>query len=141
MQLEEEKIKNKNLLKLNEEIISNSNENIKNNSLEQNKMSKINKDLTKIIENLNEKLEKFPFTLEKNEKLMSIIFNTINEKINFPIICKNTDKIIDLEKYFFEEFPEYSNIKIEYIYEGKHLDRFKTLEDYNIKNGKTIIIK
>ena len=93
------------------------------------------------IENLSEKLKRFPFILEKNEKLMSIIFKTINEKINFSIICKNTDKFQDLENYFCKEYPEYSSIEIEYLYNGKHIDKFQTLENYNIKNGKTIIIK
>ena len=49
---------------------------------------KMIKDKEDIINDLNEKLKRFPFILEKNEKLISIIFSSMNQKINYSVVAK-----------------------------------------------------
>ena len=71
---------------------------------------------------------------------MSIVFISKDEKVCMPIICKNTDKIKDLEKYFYDKFPEYSSLENEFLSNGKYVDKYQTLENNNIKNSQIIII-
>ena len=101
---------------------------------------KIN-ELYEKIEDLQEKLKRFPFILEKNEKLMSIIFSSMNQKINYSIACKNTDNIHNLEGILYKEYPNlFERQNYFYLCKGKLINKFQTLESNQIKNGDTIIL-
>ena len=94
------------------------------------------------INDLKEKLQRFPFILEKNEKLISIICSSIDEKIYYSVICKNTDNIVKLEEELYKEYPNlFGNKYYIFLWKGKIINRFQTLESNNIKNGDTIILK
>ena len=102
---------------------------------------KLIKDKEDIINDLNEKLKRFPFILEKNEKLMSVIFSSMNQKINYSIVCKNTDNIHNLEGILYKEYPNlFERQNYFYLCKGKLLNKFQTLESNQIKNGDTIIL-
>ena len=102
---------------------------------------KLIKDKEDIINDLNEKLKRFPFILEKNEKLMSIIFSSMNQKINYSIVCKNTDNIHNLEGILYKEYPNlFERQNYFYLCKGKLINKFQTLESNQIKNGDTIIL-
>ena len=90
------------------------------------------------IEDLQEKLKRFPFILEKNEKLMSIIFSSVDQKIHYSIVCKNTDNINKLEGEFYREYPQFSETDNYFMCKGKLLNKFHTFESNNIKNGDVI---
>ena len=102
---------------------------------------KLIKDKEDIINDLNEKLKRFPFILEKNEKLMSIIFSSVEQKINYSVVCKNTDNINKIEQELYKEYPNLLENKY-YIFlcKGKIINRFQTFESNHIKNGDTIIM-
>ena len=100
---------------------------------------KIN-DLYEKIEDLQEKLKRFPFILEKNEKLMSIIFSSVDQKIHYSIVCKNTDNINKLEGELYKEYPQFSETDNYFMCKGKLLNKFHTFESNNIKNGDVIIV-
>ena len=102
---------------------------------------KLRKDREDIINDLNEKLKRFPFILEKNEKLMSVIFSSFDEKINYSVVCKNTDNIHKIEDELYKEYPSlFENQNIIYLYKGKIINRYQTFESNHIKNGDTIIL-
>ena len=102
---------------------------------------KLIKDKEDKINDLNEKLKRFPFILEKNEKLMSIIFSSMNQKINYSIACKNTDNIHNLEGILYKEYPNlFERQNYFYLCKGKLINKFQTLESNQIKNGDTIIL-
>ena len=66
---------------------------------------------------------------------------TKDEKVIFPLMCKNTDKFNKIKEIFFEEFPEYSKNKGKF-YKGHkmiYLNSNKTLEEINIKSNDIII--
>ena len=127
--LQYEKDKNKNLMEqLNEEKNKN------------NILFKENNDLNKKIENLNEKLKRYPIMLEENEKLLSIIFSSEDQKINYSMICKNTDTFNDLEKRLYKECPDFSCFETCFLYKDKIINKNQTLDENKIKNGETIII-
>ena len=119
-------------------IINNLN-NTSNNSKNIKSQSEMNK-LYKKIEELEEKLKRYPIILEKNENLMSIIFQSIDQKIKYSMICKNTDTINRLEEKLYEVFPIFSETENFFLCKGKKLNKFKTFDFNNIKNGDIIIL-
>ena len=62
------------------------------------------------IEKLENALKRYPIELSENEKLMSIIINSSDEKIQYSIICKNTDKFIKIEGILYNEYPQYEEL-------------------------------
>ena len=87
-----------------------------------------------LIKDLNEKLNRFPFILEKNEKLMSVIFSSVNQKVNYSIVCKNTDTIHNLEVQLYKEYPNLYESENYFLCKGQIINKFKTFEENKIKN-------
>ena len=96
--------------------------------------------LYKKISELNAKLNRYPFILEEGEKVLSIVFTSVSQKINYPIVCKNTDTIHKLEAELYKEYPELAESNYYFICKGAIANKFKKLEELNIKNGDIIII-
>ena len=94
----------------------------------------------KEIYDLNEKLKRYPFILEENEKLMSIIFTSVDQTLNYSLVCKNTDTINKLEAELYKEFPKFSESENYFICKGNIINKFKTFESNKIKNGDLIIL-
>ena len=94
----------------------------------------------KIIEELTEKLNRYPFILEKDEKIISIIITSVDQKINYSIVCKNTDTLKRLEPELYKEYPEFSETENYFLCKGSIMDKSKKFKDFNIKNGDTIIL-
>ena len=97
-------------------------------------------ELYKRIDELNKKLKRYPINLEENEKLISVIFTSIDEKAHYSIICKNTDTINKLEAELYNEYPEYSETDNYFLCKGQVINKFKTLEVNHIKNGDIILL-
>ena len=82
-----------------------------------------------------------PLQIKSEEKMMSIIFISIDEDIHYSIICKNTDIFSNIEKIFYDKYPEYKNIQGEFFINGNKVDKFKNINDNKIKNSDIIIFK
>ena len=143
-QLSQEQNKNKEL----NNIINNLKSQIKNQnniqSIDQNNNenyfnAEINK-LYKEINDLNKKLKRYPINLEENEKLMSIIFTSVDQNTHYSLICKNTDTIHKLEAELYKEYPDYTISDNYFLCKGKIINKFHTFEMNNIKNGDVIIL-
>ena len=93
-----------------------------------------------IIQDLKEKIQRYPFILEKNEKIMSIIFSSVNQKVNYPMVCKNTDTIHKLEEKLYEEYPYLSERENYFLCKGRILNKFQSFETNHIKNGDIILL-
>ena len=100
---------------------------------------KMNELYEKIVD-LQDKLNRFPFILEKNEKLMSIIFASVDENIHYSIVCKNTDDIHKLEHELYREYPQFSETDNDFMCKGKVINKFQTFESNHIKNGDIILV-
>ena len=116
---------------------------IKNLSLENDTLKKqINEkeidSLYKIIEDLTEELNRYPFILEKDEKMLSIIFTSA--KMNYSMICKNTDTLSKLEPELYKECPEFSQTENIFLCKGAIMDKSKKFKELNIKNGDIIAV-
>ena len=80
--------------------------------------------LFKKIDDLNTKLKRYPFILENNEKLISVLITSTNQKINCSMICKNTFTMNDLEKELYREYPEISETENFFICKGNIINRY-----------------
>ena len=90
--------------------------------------------------NPKNEITKFPFTLLQNEYIMLLIIMTKDEKVMFPLMCKNTDKFNKIKEIFFKEFPEYSdNNGNFYCHNNNLLKNDETLEECKIKTNDIII--
>ena len=96
--------------------------------------------LYKRIDDLNERLKRYPIILEENEKLISIIFTSVDQKTHYSLICKNTDTINKIEAELYKEYPDYSETDNYFLCKGKTINKFQTFERNHIKNGDIIIL-
>ena len=108
------------------------------NNYDKNKLKDLKERLESKEKELNEIKLKIPFELNEEEKLMNIIFKSVEEDIIYPIICKNTDKFDKLEKLLYTEYPEYK--ESQFYFNGNKINKFKTLNDSKILNHDIIII-
>ena len=96
--------------------------------------------LYKRIDELNAKLKRYPFSLEEGEKIMTIVFTSVNQKLNYSMICKNTDTIHKLEAQLYKEYPKLGEAEYYFICNGAKVKKFKTLEELKIKSGDVIVL-
>ena len=71
---------------------------------------------------------------------MSIIFTSVEQKLNYSMICKNTDTISQLELKLYEEYPKLEGSKYYFICNGTVLKKFEKLEELKIKSGDIIVL-
>ena len=93
------------------------------------------------IKELELKLSRYPFELNEGEQLMTIIIKSNDNKINVPILCKNTFKFNRVEEKLYELFNEYIEKDNIFTLNGNTINRNKTLEENNIKDRDIIIIE
>ena len=139
--LNEEKIKNLKLTFKLEELA---------NILNKDKKSllSIEKEMTKKLDelnkNYNKKFEKlqsiFPFQISEDDKIISTIFMTSDENIRYSMICKSTEKFIELEERLYNKYPEYKEKKNYYCVNGQKINVNETLEYNKVKDNEIIII-
>ena len=96
--------------------------------------------LYKRIDDLNKKLNRYPFILEEGEKILSVIFTSVSQKVNYSMVCKNTDSICNLEVELYKAFPELAQTNNYFLCKGTVVNRFKKFEELKFKNGDIIVI-
>ena len=96
--------------------------------------------LNEKIDDLNAKLKRFPFVLEEGEKIMSIIFTSVDQNLNYSMICKNTDTINNLEGRLYKEYQKLAKANYYFICNGTVLNKFEKLEELKIKSGDIIVL-
>ena len=116
-----------------------SNSSSSSNSSEKDKIIKLMEDIKKKDQEINE-LKSSPYYLKPGEKLMTIIFVSDEQNIHFAVICKNTDIFSDIEKLLYEEYKQFSEESYFYLHSGSKINRFKSLEENQIKNNSVIMI-
>ena len=97
-----------------------------------------------IIQKLEEKIksleERLLFDSPKNEKLINITIETGDQKIKYSLICKNTDKINDIEKMLYKKFPDFPKTENYFLCNGASIEKFKSLEENKIKDGDILLV-
>ena len=117
-----------NVKKINDELLNlNSNKNDKINLLEELRIQ------DKIISN-------FPLKLLEGEKLLSIIFESIDKKIHYSCVCKNTDIFNKIENMLYEKYPEYLNSENNFYVNGNKINKYQSIEFNKIENSDIIML-
>ena len=76
----------------------------------------------------------------QKEKPIAVIFNSIDQKIHFPMICYSSDNFAEIVKKLYIEFPELNMKDISFIHNGEVLNTSVTVEKNKIKNADNILI-
>ena len=130
------KIKEKDRL-INEEKAKNENLNKKIKELQNKNILEINK----IIELENEiKLFRRFNNFSEGEKLISIKFTSVEQDIDYPIIIKNTEICSKIELRLYNKYPKYIETENYFLVGGNKINRYKNLEQNNIKNNDIITL-
>jgi len=74
------------------------------------------------------------------EKLITIKFISIDQKINFETFAQKTDKFSKLEAFLYEKYPKYIDTENYFLFNGKKLNRHKTLEENEIKDNDILTL-
>ena len=139
------KLKN-DLIKANK-IIENQNKKIKQleyqlsnnkNEIYENKLILKNKEIDELKNKLN-KLSLNNNPINRNQ-IMCVYFTSIDQKINRPIPCIDTDVFAEIEEKLYKEYPEYRETNNYFMANGKQVLRFKTIGDNKIGDGAPVIL-
>ena len=71
---------------------------------------------------------------------MPIIFQSINESINYAFICKNTDRFNNIENMLYDKYPEYLDTENYFTVNGIKINKSRTMEQNKIKYSDIIIL-
>ena len=98
----------------------------------------------KIEDNRSEDLKeinlRYAFDLKKREFFMPVIFQSVDSKIHYAIICKNTDRFNMIENILYDKYPEYIENENYFTINGIKINKNKTMEQNNIKYSDIIIL-
>ena len=152
-QLNEEKIKNQNLINENNNLKNNIN--ILNNNIN-NLNIQINNYMNQIqlLQNQINNYNNYQFNLNNNQfnnyingssvrpgdKIFSVNFVSMGfqDIINYSLVCKNTDIFVKLEEKLNNDYPQLKDKETYFIVNGNRIKRFKTLDENNIKSNDVI---
>ena len=151
-QLNEEKIKNQNLINENNNLknkISNLNNTIINlNNQINNYVNQIQLLQNQINNyNLNNNLNNnqiinnnYITSLNPGEKMFAVNFvsNGFQGIMNYSLPCKNTDLFVRIEEKLNNDYPELKDKETYFLVNGRKIKRFKTLEENQIKSNDLI---
>ena len=100
----------------------------------------LHEELRKKEKELKELKSKLPFELNKDETLLTIIFISLDQKLHYSLLCKNTSRFNTIENILYEKFPEYRKTENYFISEGRTINKSMTLEENKIKLNDIIIL-
>ena len=92
------------------------------------------------IDDLKDKLSRYPFELKEGERMISIMFSSNDQKISDSIICKNTDIFSEVELKLYKLYPSYSEKELFFLVNGKKVNRNKSLDFNHIRDHDKIIL-
>ena len=96
--------------------------------------------ILELFQEIKELKSKLSFDLEKNEKLMTVIFTTFDNKLHYAVICKNTHIFNIIENMLYKKYPEYLESDNYFTANEKKIHKYKSLEENEIKNSDIIIL-
>ena len=142
-QLNEEKIKNKKLLKeliAEKKKVKELNDKIKKYENSNNENVKKIKEMKNLTKSKNSESNNKITSIKKEEEIIAISFTSIHQDIHKDISCKNTDTFVKIEEKIYNEYPKYKDYNTYLTVNGNVIKRFKTLEENGIEDGNTIVI-
>ena len=100
--------------------------------------------LMKKLENKDKEINKLksfiPFDLKEGEEMLTVIFVSVEQKVHYSFICKNTEIFSRVEKRLYEVYPNYEEEENYFLVNGNKIKKAKTLEENKIKNSDVIMV-
>ena len=86
--------------------------------------------------------ESDPFRLSRypREQMMALNFECMDQRLHHAEPCINKDLFVDVEKKIYDKYPEYKEYNNTFLFNGKPILRFKTVEENKLESGKRIIM-
>ena len=79
--------------------------------------------------------------IKPGENIIAVHFKSTDQKIDYPMACKNTNIFVNIEQELYKIFPQYKEYcKVFFTVNGTTIKRFKSVDDNKIKNGDKIIL-
>ena len=100
----------------------------------------MSKELRSKEEELEKIKSKIGFEIKEDEQIMTLIFTSVDQKIQHAFICKDSDKLNQLEGVLYDIFPEYANQENIFLCHGTKINKFKTMKDNKIKNSDIVVL-
>ena len=92
-----------------------------------------------LMEELKIKDEKIA-ELNEYKDIIPVIFQSMDQKIHYAIICKITDRFNIIENILYDKFPEYEESENYFTIKGKKVMKSKTLAQNNIGYSDIILL-
>ena len=152
-QLNEEKIKNQNLINENN-ILKNNINNLNNNinnlnnqitnyinqiQLLQNQINNYQNNYQNNLNN-NSSNNNYITSIKPGEKIFCVNFVSMGfqDIINYSLVCKNTDLFVRLEEKLNNDYVQLKDKETYFMANGRRIKRFKTLDENQIKSNDVI---
>ena len=74
------------------------------------------------------------------KEMKCVFFTSVDQTINYPIPCIDSDIFAEVEEKLYKEYPEYRETNNCFIANGKEVLRFKSIADNKIGNGMPVIL-
>ena len=100
--------------------------------------------LSEILEEIRIKdkiISNYPVILSEGEKLMSVIFTSLDKKVQYSVICKNSDIFNKIENILYDSYLEYRESENNYTINGYKINKYKSLEANKIKDHDIILLQ
>ena len=143
LNIENDKLYNE-LLKA-KKIISNFN-NMQDNNIQQKDNITLN-NLNEIIKIKDKEINILKSQLKNNNtnnqfvdynKILFVHFISMDQKINYPIKCLETDTFAEVEEKLYKKYEEYRETNNNFIFKGNIVLRFKKICENNIQDGDKV---
>ena len=131
---------NNNQLKKKFQLLKNDNNEIYDNNINYAKIIELMEEIKQKDNELKELKSKLPFNLNKNDKLMTVIFISNDQSVHYSFICKNNDKFNRIENLLYDEYPQFQETENYFTVNGHKIIKSKTMEENKIKNSDIIIL-
>ena len=126
---------NNEIKQLNNKVI-NLQTNLNNLNIEIEILTKEKNELNEIKNNLNNQI----LTLINPQEIISVQFKSVDENIDLCKSCKKSEIFAHLEEKLYELYPQYKGTNSYFICKGVDVNRFKSLEENNIKESDKIYL-
>ena len=77
--------------------------------------------------------------INNNYNLICITFISLDESINYSVICQSNDAFQMLENKLYKKYPEYSKIENGFLLNGNKINRFQSLQENKIGDNDVIV--
>ena len=101
-----------------------------------NEINNLNNEINNLKLNNNNKKNRYI----REDEILIIQFKSIDQKVDMPFSCKNTDIFVSIEQLLYNEYPEYKDLNTYFTVNGRIVKRFRNFQENNIKNKDKILL-